>query len=64
MSNPVTSEAVMVFSALEKIVDFNCFLDLSDFIETVWGSEVGGGGPKLLSGDFFESFRGFGVLAL
>ena len=37
------------------------FLDFLDFFWTCSGSGIAGG-PKLLSGDFFETFRVFGVL--
>ena len=44
----------------KKIVDFQTFLDFSDFFWLFQGP--GSGGPKLLSGHFFETFRFFGVL--
>ena len=44
-----------------KIVDFNSFLDFLDFFRNFLRVRVGGG-PKLLSGGFFEISRVSGVL--
>ena len=45
----------------QKIVDFDyIFQTFRTFFGTFRGSGLGD--PKLLSGDFFETFRGFGVL--
>ena len=42
---------------VQKIVDFNCFLDFSDTFSELFGGP-GSRGPKLLLGDSFETFRG------
>ena len=44
---------------VQKVVDFNYFLDFSDFFGNLLGVP---GGPGDLSGDFLETFCGFGVL--
>ena len=41
---------------VQKIVDFNYFLDFSDFFGNLLGVP---GGPRDLSGDFFGDFLGF-----
>ena len=45
---------------VQNIVDFDYFLDSLDFFQLFFGGP-GSGGPKLLSGDSFETFRGFGL---
>ena len=46
---------------VRKIVKINYFFDFSDLFRNFLGVR-GRGGPKLLSGDSFGTFRGFGVL--
>ena len=41
------------------VLKFDYFLDFSVFFSELFGGP-GSGGPKLPSGDFFETFRGFG----
>ena len=55
---PKTSKKSLKSQEIDKI---NYFLDFSDVVLEVFGGS-GVGGPEVLSGDFFETFRGFGIL--
>ena len=58
---PPTPESSEKSPKSPKIVNMNYSWTFRNFLRNFSGSRVGGG-PKLLSGDFFETFRGFGVL--